>query len=280
MGNVLEVTTMNRNQRRRHKKVVEWISSLSKDKQEILNRVVEERAEEKARKDIGMATTRLLEQVETAICGSIVKNLPDSITFDQILDVLKDFDTFLIQNGDFVKEHGEDWKMVLKKVEPKIVGRMESLLREGSSKKEIVEKMRKEFPNIKDSHVFNAFKSAQEKLRKELKEEITTDEAVNFVFENEINQELKEKSKVIVEEVTASVEKEIREMDVKEKLKNKLEEKAEIMKAAEEEQKKQNKIIEEAKRKIEIEKKKLEGACIDAEKIEKAIELIKDIDFR
>ena len=183
---------MNRAERRNKKKNVEWLTKLAPDKQKIIAELVRDAAKVESRE----ATERMLEQVETCIAASITKNLSDSITFDEIVQVLKDTDEFLLENAEFVLKFRGEWKKKLDNIEPQIVEKMEGMLRTGATKKEIVEVMRKEFKDITNAHIYNAFKAAQGNLRKELPvEEVEPIEVTEVVQVEEI-EEVKEVKKM------------------------------------------------------------------------------------
>ena len=242
MGNALEVKTMNRQQRRKQMKNIEWLNSLSKDKQEIINMVIQERAEEITRKSGKLGMDILLDNIGTSISAALIYKFDSSEKeIGEFLDV---FDNMLDENVKFVNREGKDWKMKLEKMEPKVLKLVEKLLKEGVSKKDLVEKVRCEYPKLTSGQIFNAYKIGKEKIKEENKK-------------NEV-----------VKEVSNNLEKEILEMkeaNIKGALKNKL-----------------NEIATEKERtakEIEILKKRLDKVSNDAENIEKAIELLKDVDL-
>ena len=185
---------MNRAERRSKKKNVEWLTKLAPDKQRIIAELVKDAAKIESRE----ATERMLEQVETCIAASIVKNLSDSITFDEIVQVLKDTDEFLLENAEFVHKFRGEWKKKLDNIEPQIVEKMEGMLRNGATKKEIVEVMRKEFKDITNTHIYNAFKAAQEELKKELSVEEVEPVEVVQAREVEEAKEVKEMKEMTI----------------------------------------------------------------------------------
>lgn len=194
---------MNRAERRSKKKNVEWLTKLAPDKQRIIAELVKDAAKIESRE----ATERMLEQVETCIAASIVKNLSDSITFDEIVQVLKDTDEFLLENAEFVHKFRGEWKKKLDNIEPQIVEKMEGMLRNGATKKEIVEVMRKEFKDITNTHIYNAFKAAQEELKKELSVEEVEPVEVVQAKEVEEAKEVKEmKEMTIIDQLQEELE--------------------------------------------------------------------------
>lgn len=194
MSNVLEVKTMNRQQRRRQKKNLEWINSLSKDKQEIINAVVQERAKSILRRSEEMGIDIMLDNIGTSIAATLIYKFDAGE--NEIADFLETFDKFFEENVDFVKREGKDWKMKLEKMEPKVLEKVESLLKQGVLKKTLVEEVRKTFPELTSGQIFNAYKLAKgriaaEKNKKDTK--ITTEDAVNYVFADEVANEVIEK---------------------------------------------------------------------------------------
>lgn len=256
VSNALEVKTMNRQQRRKQMKNIEWLNSLSKDKQEIINMVVQERAKEMARKSGELGMDILLDNIGTSISAALIYTFDSSEK--EIGEFLDIFDNMLDENVKFVKREGKDWKMKLEKMEPKVLELVEKLLKEGVSKKDLVEKVRGEYPKLTKGQIFNAYKISKEKIKEENeKKELTVDQAVEYIFKNEV-----------VREVSNNLEKEILEMkevDIKGTLENKL-----------------NEISTEkgrTKKEIEILEKRLSKITVDVENIEKAIELLKDVDL-
>lgn len=291
--NVLETKNMNRQQRRQIKKNLEWFNSLSADKQKIIDKVINETAEYEAKKLLD----RLISQVEICICASIIKNfenLDGELTFNKINELLKDFDRYLIENGKFVSKNGENWKMKIKELEPKLIERIEELLEEKTTQKKIIELMKKEFTELTSSHIRNAFQQAKEnvKARKEeakkdniIDDLTTTEEAVNYIFADEVDQKeeqeqevapgqvkekegeeekVKIKGKVIPKELEVKGIEPI-ETDIKGLLNAKLKQTEENVETMTEELKK-----------LEL---KLGKGLVDIENLKKAIELLKDIDL-
>lgn len=205
---------MNRAERRSRKKNVDWIKSLSTDKQAIIAELIRDASEREAKE----STVKMLEQVETCIAASITKNLNDGITFDEIVQVLKDTDEFLLENAEFIHKFRGEWKKKLDNIEPKIVEKMEGMLRNGATKKEIVEVMRKEFKDITNAHIYNAFKAAQGNLRKELPvEEVKPVPVVEPVEVKEIEEvkEVKEmKEMTIIEQLQEELDMTCEDIDI------------------------------------------------------------------
>ena len=289
--NVLETKNMNRQQRRQAKKQLEWVNSLTPEKQKIIDTLIE--------LEVKKTLALLISQVETCICATIIENfenLDGEITYDKINKLLKDFDDYLIENGKFVRENG-DWEMKVKELEPKLVERIEGLLEEKITQKKIIEMMKKEFTELTSSHIRNAFQQAKEnvKARKEdvKKENViddltTTEEAVNYIFadelekekeqeeaapvtkENKKKKEEKGEGEMIIKGKTIPKELEIKgveavETDIKGLLNAKL-------KQTQDNVEKMEKDLKE----LEL---KLGKSIVDVEKLQQAIELLSDIEF-
>lgn len=290
--NVLETKNMNRQQRRQAKKQLEWVNSLTPEKQKIIDTLIEL----EVKKTLGL----LISQVETCICATIIKNfenLEGEITFEKINELLKDFDDYLIENGKFVRENG-DWEMKVKELEPKLVERIEGLLEEKMTQKKIIEMMKKEFTELTSSHIRNAFQQAKEnvKARKEeakkdnvIDDFTTTEEAVNYIFadelqkekeqeeepapvkkENKKKKEEKGEDEMIIKGKTIPKELEIKgiepgEIDVKGLLSNKLNQKQED--------------VERMTKDLKELELKLGKSIVDVEKLQQAIELLSDIEL-
>lgn len=290
--NVLETKNMNRQQRRQAKKQLEWVNSLTPEKQKIIDTLIEL----EVKKTLGL----LISQVETCICATIIKNfenLEGEITFEKINELLKDFDEYLVENGKFVRENG-DWKMKVKELEPKLIERIEGLLEEKITQKKIIEMMKKEFTELTSSHIRNAFQQAKEnvKARKEeakkdnvIDDLTTTEEAVNYIFadelqkekeqeeepapvkkENKKKKEEKGEGEMIIKGKTIPKELEIKgvepvETDIKGLLNAKL-------KQTQDNVEKMEKDLKE----LEL---KLGKSIVDVEKLQQAIELLSDIEL-
>lgn len=290
--NVLETKNMNRQQRRQAKKQLEWVNSLTPEKQKIIDTLIE--------LEVKKTLALLISQVETCICATIIKNfenLEGEITFEKINELLKDFDDYLIENGKFVRENG-DWEMKVKELEPKLIERIEGLLEEKITQKKIIEMMKKEFTELTSSHIRNAFQQAKEnvKARKEeakkdnvIDDLTTTEEAVNYIFADELQKEkeqeeepalLKKENKkkkeekgedeMIIKGKTIPKELEIKgieavETDIKGLLNAKL-------KQTQDNVEKMEKDLKE----LEL---KLGKSIVDVEKLQQAIELLSDIEL-
>ena len=290
--NVLETKNMNRQQRRQAKKQLEWVNSLTPEKQKIIDTLIEL----EVKKTLGL----LISQVETCICATIIENfenLDGEITYDKINKLLKDFDDYLVENGKFVRENG-DWEMKVKELEPKLVERIEGLLEEKITQKKIIEMMKKEFTELTSSHIRNAFQQAKEnvKARKEeakkdnvIDDLTTTEEAVNYIFadelqkekeqeeepapvkkENKKKKEEKGEGEMIIKGKTIPKELEIKgvepvETDIKGLLNAKLK------------QTKDN--VEKMEKDLKELELKLGKSIVDVEKLQQAIELLSDIEL-
>ena len=289
--NVLETKNMNRQQRRQAKKQLEWVNSLTPEKQKIIDTLIE--------LEVKKTLALLISQVETCICATIIENfenLDGEITYDKINKLLKDFDDYLIENGKFVRENG-DWEMKVKELEPKLVERIEGLLEEKITQKKIIEMMKKEFTELTSSHIRNAFQQAKEnvKARKEdvKKENViddltTTEEAVNYIFADELEKEKEqeEAAPVTKENKKKKEEKGEDEMKIKGKtipkeLEIKGVEPGEIdikgllnakLKQTQDNVEKMEKDLKE----LEL---KLGKSIVDVEKLQQAIELLSDIEL-
>ena len=289
--NVLETKNMNRQQRRQAKKQLEWVNSLTPEKQKIIDTLIE--------LEVKKTLALLISQVETCICATIIENfenLDGEITYDKINKLLKDFDDYLIENGKFVRENG-DWEMKVKELEPKLVERIEGLLEEKITQKKIIEMMKKEFTELTSSHIRNAFQQAKEnvKARKEdvKKENViddltTTEEAVNYIFADELEKEKEqeEAAPVTKENKKKKEEKGEDEMKIKGKtipkeLEIKGVEPGEIdikgLLNAKLKQTQDN--VEKMENDLKELELKLGKSIVDVEKLQQAIELLSDIEL-
>ena len=289
--NVLETKNMNRQQRRQAKKQLEWVNSLTPEKQKIIDTLIE--------LELKKTLALLISQVETCICATIIENfenLDGEITYDKINKLLKDFDDYLIENGKFVRENG-DWEMKVKELEPKLVERIEGLLEEKITQKKIIEMMKKEFTELTSSHIRNAFQQAKEnvKARKEdvKKENViddltTTEEAVNYIFADELEKEKEqeEAAPVTKENKKKKEEKGEDEMKIKGKtIPKELEIKGveavetDIKGLLNAKLKQTQDNVEKMEKDLKELELKLGKSIVDVEKLQQAIELLSDIEL-
>ena len=190
--------------------------------------------------------------------------------------------------------------MKVKELEPKLIERIEGLLEGKMTQKKIIEMMKKEFTELTSSHIRNAFQQAKEnvKARKEeaKKDNVidnltTTEEAVNYIFadelqkekeqeeepapapvkkENKKKKEEKGEGEMIIKGKTIPKELEIKgvepvEADIKGLLNAKL-------KQTQDNVEKMEKDLKE----LEL---KLGKSIVDVEKLQQAIELLSDIEL-
>ena len=290
--NVLETKNMNRQQRRQAKKQLEWVNSLTPEKQKIIDTLIE--------LEVKKTLALLISQVETCICATIIENfenLDGEITYDKINKLLKDFDDYLIENGKFVRENG-DWEMKVKELEPKLVERIEGLLEEKITQKKIIEMMKKEFTELTSSHIRNAFQQAKEnvKARKEdvKKENViddltTTEEAVNYIFADELEKEKEQEEEpapVTKENKKKKEEKGEDEMKIKGKtIPKELEIKGveavetDIKGLLNAKLKQTQDNVEKMEKDLKELELKLGKSIVDVEKLQQAIELLSDIEL-
>ena len=255
MSNVLEVKEMNRQQRRAHKKMVEWLKSLSKDKQKIIDNYATDRAKEMLHKSENLGMDMLLTNIDTSISATLI-NLFD-IDRKGIETFLKIFNEILDENVDFTKNEGKDWRMKLEKIEPQVIEKAVEVIKEDEDKHNYHVKMKELFPNLTRGQLFNAYKLAEERL-KDGKTDV--DEALDYIFA--------EKQKEVVKEVTENVEKEIKDMESLNVI--------DVLKTKKESLKTER---EHLSKEIDVLQKRLRKVGQDEENIVAAIENLKEVEF-
>lgn len=263
MTNVLEKTTMSRQQRRQQERLLKWVNTLAKDKQAIINRVVEERAKQRFDNNFGNYIVSVMAALELKFGDSINMNdIQEIIVLANILDK----DKF------YMKYEGEDWMKKLDKDTELLKKEIEKNFKSGiTSQNSIVKEMRKDerFKNIAVKDIVVIFKEIKDKYKgielKEMNEaEKEIEQKLAYIFKDEKTEEKKKVVKIV------SKEKEIKKMKNSESLKNKFIEFAEEKERIENEKKTLEKKINE----LGEEHSKLH---IKEEKLGQAIELLESI---
>lgn len=263
MSNVLEKTTMSRQQRRQQERLVKWVNTLSKDKQAIINRVVEERAKQRFDNNFGNYIVSVMAALEIKFADSIDMNdIQEVVVMANILD--KDKFYMKYEGDDWMKKLDIDTELLRKEIEEKFKNGI-------TSQNSIVKEMRKDerFKNIAVKDIVIIFKEIKDKAKgielKEMNEaEKEIEKKLAYIFSDEKAEDKKKVVKIY------SKEKEITKMKNSESLKNK------FLEFAEEKER-----IEKRKKEIEEEKKKLEQESINlnvkSDKLGQAIELLESI---
>lgn len=263
MSNVLEKTTMSRQQRRQRERLVKWINTLSKDKQAIINRVVEERAKQRFDNNFGNYIVSVMAALEIKFGDSINMNdIQEVVIMANILDK----DKF------YMKYEGDDWMKKLDIDTELMKKEIEKLFQNGiASQNSMVREIKKDrkFKDIPIKDIVVIFKEIKDenkgiKLKEMNEAEKEIEKKLAYIFSDE---KVEDKKKVVK---IYSKEKEITKMKNSESLKNK------FVEFAEEKER-----IEKRKKEIEEEKKKLEQESINlnvkSDKLGQAIELLESI---
>lgn len=263
MSNVLEKTTMSRQQRRQQERLVKWINTLSKDKQAIINRVVEERAKQRFDNNFGNYIVSIMAALEIKFGDSINMNdIQEVVIMANILDK----DKF------YMKYEGDDWMKKLDIDTELMKKEIEKLFQNGiTSQNSMVREIRKDrkFKDIPIKDIVVIFKEIKDenkgiKLKEMNEAEKEIEKKLAYIFSDEKSEDKKKVVKIY------SKEKEITKMKNSESLKNK------FVEFAEEKER-----IEKRKKEIEEEKKKLEQESINlnvkSDKLGQAIELLESI---
>ena len=263
MSNALEVKTMTRQQKRQQERLVKWVNTLSKDKQAIINRVVEERAKQRFDNNFGNYIVSVMAALEIKF-GDIINmnDIQEVVVMANILDK----DKF------YMKYEGDDWMKKLDIDTELLKKEMEKKFNSGiTSQNSIVKEMRKDerFKNIAIKDIVIIFKEIKDKAKgiklKEMNEaEKEIEKKIAYIFSDE---KAEDKKKVVKIETK---EKEITKMKNSETLKN------QFVEFAREKEK-----IEERKKELEEEKKKLDEEAakinVKSDKLGQAIELLESI---
>ncbi|WP_317312293.1 hypothetical protein [Clostridium thermobutyricum] len=263
MSNALEVKTMTRQQKRQQERLVKWVNTLSKDKQAIINRVVEERINKNLNNNLGNYIASFM--------AALVLKFGDSINMNDIQEIVVLANT-LDKDKFYMKYEGDDWMKKLDIDTELLKKEMEKKFNTGiTSQNSIVKEIRKDerFKNIAIKDIVIIFKEIKDKAKgiklKEMKEsEKEMEQNLAYIFSDE---KPKGKKKVVKIETK---EKEITKMKNSETLKN------QFVEFAREKEK-----IEERKKELEEEKKKLDEEAakinVKSDKLGQAIELLESI---
>lgn len=263
MSNALEVKTMTRQQKRQQERLVKWVNTLSKDKQAIINRVVEERINKNLNNNLGNYIASFM--------AALVLKFGDSINMNDIQEIVVLANT-LDKDKFYMKYEGDDWMKKLDIDTELLKKEMEKKFNSGiTSQNSIVKEMRKDerFKNIAIKDIVIIFKEIKDRAKgiklKEMQEtEKEMEQNLAYIFSDE---KPKGKKKVVKLETK---EKEITKMKNSETLKN------QFVEFAREKEK-----IEERKKELEEEKKKLDEEAakinVKSDKLGQAIELLESI---
>ena len=143
---------MSRQQRRQQERLVKWVNTLSTDKQEVINRVVEERAKQRFDNNYGNYVVSVMAALELKFGDSINMNdIQEIIVMANILDK----DKF------YMKYEGDDWMKKLDKDTELLKKEIEKHFKNGiTSQNSIVKEIRKDerFKNIAVKDIVVIFK--------------------------------------------------------------------------------------------------------------------------
>lgn len=254
---------MSRQQRRQQERLVNWVNTLSKDKQSVINRVVEERAKQIFDNNFGNYIVSVMSALSLKFGDNIDMNdIQEVVVLAKILN--KDKFYMKYEGDDWMKKLDIDTELLRKEIDKKFKNGITS---QNSIVREIHKDVR--FKNIPIKDIVINFKEIKDKHKgiefKEMEEtEKEVEENLAYIFSDE---KPRGKRKVVKIETK---EKEIIKMKNSESLKNKFVEFAE-----------EKEIIEKRKKEIEEEKKKLEQESINlnvkSDKLGQAIELLESI---
>lgn len=263
MANALEVKTMTRQQKRQQERLVKWVNTLSKDKQAIINRVVEERINKNLNNNLGNYIASFM--------AALVLKFGDSINMNDIQEIVVLANT-LDKDKFYMKYEGDDWMKKLDIDTELLRKEMEKKFNSGiTSQNSMVKEMHKDerFKNIAIKDIVVIFKEIKDKAKGiKLKEMQETEKEINEKVAYILSDEKPRGKRKVVKLETK--EKEIIKMKNSESLKN------QFVEFAREKEK-----IEERKKELEEEKKKLDEEAakinVKSDKLGQAIELLESI---
>lgn len=263
MSNALEVKTMTRQQKRQQERLVKWVNTLSKDKQAIINRVVEERINKNLNNNLGNYIASFM--------AALVLKFGDSINMNDIQEIVVLANT-LDKDKFYMKYEGDDWMKKLDIDTELLKKEMEKKFNSGiTSQNSMVKEIRKDerFKNIAIKDIVIIFKEIKDRAKGiKLKEMQETEKEINEKVAYILSDEKPRGKRKVVKLETK--EKEIIKMKNSESLKN------QFVEFAREKEK-----IEERKKELEEEKKKLDEEAakinVKSDKLGQAIELLESI---
>lgn len=165
MSNALEVKTMTRQQRRQQERLLTWVNTLSKDKQAIINKVVEDKTRQQFDSNYGNYIVSVMASLELKFGDSInLNDIQEIIVMANILDKDKFYRKY--KGDDWMKKLDIDTKLMREEIEKHFKDGVKS-------QNSIVKEIRKDkrFKDIAIKDIVVIFKEIKDKYRGiELKE--------------------------------------------------------------------------------------------------------------
>lgn len=158
MSNALEVVTMNRQQRRAYQKTIDWVNSLSKDKQEIIDRVVRERA----------AAMNLAEMVnfQMSFSAALITLHEDKFTMNDIQELVVLANKYA-DDREYIRKYGKDWMIMFEKQREEMKKEMKKLYESRTKSQNAMVKAikaEKKFKDIPQKDIVVVFKELKDEL--------------------------------------------------------------------------------------------------------------------
>lgn len=152
------INGLNRQQKRKAERTLDknekWIRSLPHDKLMIIDRATNNAVKN--------SVTKVMDQIETCYAGALISLYDEILSFDDIEEMFKLANEYLIENGNFLSKYGEDWKMKLNENEKEVKNRIKELLNKNMAQNAIVAAIKKEFVDLENSYIKIAYKTAKE----------------------------------------------------------------------------------------------------------------------
>lgn len=194
---------MNRQVRRKNKRIEEWFKSLSQEKYDLIEKVVDVRVRE-----VVNATNKVIDTSFSAALADVYEDITIKER-EYILDLAYDY---ILEAESFLRKYKEGWMDELKKHEKEIKGRIEELLKAKTVKSKGIKILKREFEEVPAKDLSN--------LWMEVKEELNIKVPVYSLDTDIKKKEVKETEKIKIEEPEVVIEKEVvKEEKVKSNLK-------------------------------------------------------------
>ncbi|MGL6186060.1 MAG: hypothetical protein ACRC1T_11845 [Clostridium chrysemydis] len=175
---------MNRQQKRKQERNLAWVNSLSKEKQEIINSVVESRAA-----DISLSN---IINFQTGMLAAITIKAENIFNYNDLQEIMV-LGNALSKNNKLKEEYREEWMFMLDDLRPELVNKIEELFEKGvTSQARIVGEVKKikKFSKIANKDIVLIFKEVKDsksglKIKDPDETKYDVDQALKYIFSDE-----------------------------------------------------------------------------------------------
>lgn len=176
---------MNRQQKRKQERNIAWVNSLSKEKQEIINSVVEARAA-----DISLSN---IINFQTGMLAAITIKAENIFNYNDLQEIMV-LGNALSKDNKLKEEYRKEWMFMLDDLRPELINKIEELFEKGvTSQAKIIGEVKKikKFSKISNKDIvliFKEVKDSKKGLKIKEPEEVKDDvsKAIDYIFSEEI----------------------------------------------------------------------------------------------